>query len=106
MVKSNINPKVVYKETTEIEPDDLKYESFPYNIIFDAIDPYTPVQVIFGQLKTTHENDGVSYYPMYFLNKKNILHHTDPLFPCQCPKKIHSSPVSAPKRSVLTSPEP
>ena len=72
MVKSKINPKVVYKETKEIEPDDLKYESFPYNIIFDTIDPDSPKQVIFGQLKTTYENDGVSYYPMYFLNRKNI----------------------------------
>ena len=72
MVKSNINPKVGYKETTDIEPDDLKYESFPYNIIFDTIDPNHPIQVIFGQLKTTYENDGVSYYPMYFLSKKNI----------------------------------
>ena len=55
MVKSNINPKVGYKETTEIEPDDLKYESFPYNIIFDTIDPNHPIQVIFGQLKTTYD---------------------------------------------------
>jgi predicted NAD-dependent protein-ADP-ribosyltransferase YbiA (DUF1768 family) len=72
MVNSNVNPSVEYKETTDIEPDDLKYESFPYNIIFDTIDTINPIQVIFGQLKTTYENDGVSYFPMYFLNNKNI----------------------------------
>ena len=62
MVNSNVNPSVEYKETTDIEPDDLKYESFPYNIIFDTIDTINPIQVIFGQLKTTYENDGVSYW--------------------------------------------
>ena len=72
MVNSNVNPSVEYKETTDIEPDDLKYESFPYNIIFDTIDTINPIQVIFGQLKTTYENDGVSYFPMYYLNNKNI----------------------------------
>jgi predicted NAD-dependent protein-ADP-ribosyltransferase YbiA (DUF1768 family) len=72
MVNSNIIPSVEYKETTDIEPDDLKYESFPYSIIFDAIDTVNPIQVIFGQLKTTYENSGVSYFPMYFLNNKNI----------------------------------
>ena len=72
MVNSNVNPLVEYKETTDIDPDDLKYESFPYNIIFDTIDTINPIQVIFGQLKTTYENDGVSYFPMYFLNNKNI----------------------------------
>ena len=72
MVKSSINPKVEYKETADIEPDDLKYESFPYSIIFDSIDPDNPVQVVFGQLQTLYENDGVSHFPMYFLNNKNI----------------------------------
>ena len=40
MVNSNVNPLVEYKETTDIDPDDLKYESFPYNIIFDTIGSY------------------------------------------------------------------
>lgn len=72
MVKSGINPKIEYEETTDIELDDLKYESFPYSIIFDSIDPDNPIQVVFGQLKTSYENEGVSYFPMYFLNNKNI----------------------------------
>jgi len=52
MVYSLINPSVEYKETTDIESDDIKYESFPYHIIFDTIDTVNPIQVIFGQLKT------------------------------------------------------
>ncbi len=71
-MKSNINQSVEYNETTDIEPDDLKYESFPYSIVFDDIDPVNPIQVVFGQLKTTYENYGVSYFPMYYLNNQNI----------------------------------
>lgn len=72
MVYSLINPSVEYKETADIELDDIKYESFPYHIIFDTIDTVNPIQVIFGQLKTDFEKDGVSYFPMYFLNNNNI----------------------------------
>lgn len=71
MVTSVVNTAVEFEEPTDIEPDDLKYESFPYSITFDAIDPDNPIQVVFGQLKTTWEKDNVSYWPMYYLNKQN-----------------------------------
>jgi predicted NAD-dependent protein-ADP-ribosyltransferase YbiA (DUF1768 family) len=63
---------VWYNETTEIEPDDEKFESFQYDIIFTDIDKENPIQVIFGQIKHKYESRGVLYYPVYFLNKKNV----------------------------------
>ncbi len=63
---------VWYNETTEIEPDDEKFESFQYDILFTEIDKENPIKVIFGQIKHKYETRGVLYYPVYFLNKQNI----------------------------------
>jgi predicted NAD-dependent protein-ADP-ribosyltransferase YbiA (DUF1768 family) len=71
-IQSKIKENVWYNETTEIEPDDEKFESFQYDIMFTDIDKENPIQVIFGQIKHKYESRGVLYYPVYFLNKQNI----------------------------------
>ena len=73
-IKTKLNGKenVWYNETTEIEPDDEKFESFQYDILFTDIDKENPIPVIFGQIKHKYESRGVLYYPVYFLNKHNI----------------------------------
>lgn len=64
--------RVWYNETTEIEPDDEKFESFQYDILFTDIDKENPIPIIFGQIKHKYESRGILYYPVYFLNKQNI----------------------------------
>ncbi len=71
-IKVQGKESVWYNETTEIEPDDEKFESFQYDILFTDIDKENPIPVIFGQIKHKYESRGVLYYPVYFLNKQNI----------------------------------
>jgi len=73
MVQSRINSNVIYKETAGIEPDDERFESFPYDIIFTHIDDENPIQVIFGTTNSTYlKSHGILYNSMYFLNNNGV----------------------------------
>jgi len=64
MVYSNINNKVFYKESKDIFPEDVGYES----IIYELSALQKSVLIVFGKVKHTFAQYNLVFYPIYLVN--------------------------------------
>ena len=67
MVRSKINPKIIYEDTKKINPDDYKMIATSYDIVFNKLNPNKTVSVAFGKERKDFIHLGVIYFPMYLV---------------------------------------
>jgi predicted NAD-dependent protein-ADP-ribosyltransferase YbiA (DUF1768 family) len=67
MVHSKINPKIIYEDTKQINPEDYKMLATSYDIVFNKLNPNKTVSVAFGKERNDFIHLGVIYFPMYLV---------------------------------------
>lgn len=67
MVRSKINPKIIYEDTKQINVNDYTTEATPYDIVFNKLNPNKTVHVAFGTERKDYIHLGVIYFPMYLV---------------------------------------
>jgi hypothetical protein len=68
MVQSRLNSQIQYKESREIDPEDIGHSSSVYALKILN----TEVAVLLGKLKYTYSNKGVVYVPIYAVSKLKV----------------------------------
>jgi hypothetical protein len=67
MVYSKISSLVNYKETTELNKEDVKLQANLYELSIHDLSCI----VAFGNIRNEFENDGVLYFPIYLVKTNN-----------------------------------
>lgn len=68
MVYSNINSLVHYKDNTNIDPEDVGYETVVYEM--DILDK--TVMVVLGKAKHTFSQRGIVFFPVYLVRNHQV----------------------------------
>ena len=68
MVKSILDPSIIYQETKNIDKEDKHYDAQVYEIsLFSSLPSSTAVNIVLGQPKYTFVDKKVVYYPIYLI---------------------------------------
>ena len=68
MVYSNINGTVFFKETTDIDPEDIGHETTIHEMEIHQ----KRILIVFGKLKHTFINRDVVYIPIYLVVRHKV----------------------------------
>jgi predicted NAD-dependent protein-ADP-ribosyltransferase YbiA (DUF1768 family) len=68
MVYSSINGTVFYKETPEIDPEDIGYESVLYELDIHS----KQVLIVLGKVKHTYIQRNIVFYPVYLVTNGRV----------------------------------
>ena len=68
MVKSKLDDSIIYKETTELNEEDIQHDTTAFLIDYDGID----ILVALGKEKYTYIKKEIIYIPIYLLHNSEV----------------------------------